>query len=177
MPFFPPTNVACLRHLQTFIFLPWYVLSNPILFSNPCIYCMTPKLLNSPPLCLPLCSFPLYHTALLHTFSLIPSHSPSPHLSPSHLILPSHTCPLPPPHIHKHFFSPSLPTILRHSYPIYSHPSFPLIPTHCCFFLHLISSLFLLPAGSFSPQCALPSRRPCPLHPLQVLEGLLFIIT
>lgn len=46
---------------------------------------ITPKLLNSPPLCLSASpAFSLYHTAPLYT-SLIPSHGPSPPLSPSHL--------------------------------------------------------------------------------------------
>lgn len=151
------------------------VLSNPFLFSIPYTYkSKTSELSSSLSISFP--SSPSY-------FSLIPSQSPSPPLSPLVIfILQSQTCPLPPLHIHKHFFfPPTSPAILWHSYPLISYlPGPPFTPTH--YLILLLPSSHLIPfvsspTGSFSPQFALPSCLPCPLHPSQILEGALFIAT
>ncbi len=179
LPSFPP-QTACLQHLQTFIFLPWSssTLCYQILSPSQFPIFITPKLLNSPPLCLsPSPAFSSITLLSFFYFPLIPSHSPSP---PLIFILPSQTSALPPPHIHKPFFPPS-PAILWHSYPLIPYLSVPLFtPTHHPLLLlpssHLIPFVSS-PTGSLSLQFVLSSCPPCPLHPSQILGGALFVIT
>lgn len=153
-------------------------LSNPILVSVPDIYNSQTPL----PLCLSLSrsSSLLYHSALLQTFPLIPSHSPSPPLSPPLIfILPSHTCPLPPPHIHTHHFLSTLtcyPVALLSSHPVSFRSSLPSLPPtrHPPLFLLPSSHLILTCWLFFTPVCSsllfsLPSKpiidsRGCAAH-------------
>ena len=174
-PSSPTPQTECLQHLQTFTFTLWSssTLRYQILSSLPFLIFITLKLLNSPPplslsLSLSLSSSLLYHTALLQTFPLIPSHSPSPPLSPAHLY-PSITHLSSASSTHSHTPFPFHPHLLSCGTLILSSRIFPFLLSLppvatllCFFFLHFILSS---PAGSFSPQCALPSRPPCPLNP------------
>lgn len=100
---------------------------------------ITQKLLNSPPLCH--CPSPAFSSIKLLSFILF-SNSVYTVLLLSPLlifILPSQTCPLPPPHIHKHFFLFS-PAILWHAYPLILYLSIPLFTTTHHTFMLLPSS-------------------------------------
>lgn len=138
-------------------------LSNPIPVSAPDIYNSKTSELPSPfvSLSLSLSSSLLYHSALPQTFPLIPSHSPSPPLSPPLIfILPSHTCPLPPPRIHTHRFLCTLtcyPVALLSSHPVSLLSSFPSLPPAT---LPSVSSSFISsyphPLALFHPSALFP---------------------
>lgn len=172
MPSFP-SQTACLHHLQTF-YIPSVVLLNPMR-SNPYpssqfLIFITPKLLNSPPLCLS--ASPAFSSitllSFIQYFPLIPSHSPSPPLSPSHLY-PSITdlSSASSTHSQTLFFLPPIftcyPLALLSSHPISFHSSFHShrAPSSVAPFISSYPFRFSSPAGFFTPVCSpLPTSLP-----------------
>lgn len=130
-----PLQTGCLQHFQTFIFLPRPL--QPCAIKSYPVF-KTPKLLNSPPLCvcLPLKLSPWYFYP--SHFLLIPSQGPSPpHLYSSITVLSSDSS------THSTCF-----WILKHSSPLMAYLCIlPSPPTH--------QAIILLPSSNRIPFCPL----------------------
>lgn len=140
---------------------------------------ITPKLLNSPPLCLsPSAAFSSTTLLSFILFSNSVTRPPLPFSSLSfhHRLVLCLLYTLTNPFFHPHLLSSGTITLSSRIFP--SLLSLPPTTFCCCFSSSHLIPFVSPPAGTFSPQFALLSCPPCPsIHRSQILEDVLFIVT